>query len=350
MIKIEPLFATDYPQVRGLMKHEPYPAPAEHVCDSDALSFRGLAFWQHWLPCQMHIAPSFYVAKEDGVILGLIAMHATGKSKQCWRVDHLVVHPHQRGRGIAQELLRYAFALFGSQGVSHFVAEVSDQNSAGLQLFGSCGFRRCTKVTHYQIQLSPAHSGELPVTELDFRPAIPADKHALFQLHQEVLPADIRLVASLSAEDFTVPELPPDRTPRLTQKANRRKVWFWISRDSERRVITSAVKVTAHRAGDYHLEFAVHPGWSDLTEPLVVYALGRLAPAEGTASVSARAFDYQTGLAEALKAHGMERLGEFCLLAREHWVRAKQPARLKLERAGVMPAVGMPLATERRKI
>src|SRR5262249_32185501 len=158
MIKIEPLLATDYPQVRGLMKHQTEAMPAEHACDSGGLFLRGLAFWQHWLPCQLHIAPSVYVAKEDGVVLGLISLSATGKSKQTWELDQVIVHPLHRGRGIAQELLRYAFALFGSQGVSHFLAEVSDKNSAGLQLFGSCGFRRCAKVSHYEMQLSPQAS------------------------------------------------------------------------------------------------------------------------------------------------------------------------------------------------
>ncbi len=350
MIKIEPLLATDYPQVRGLMQHQTDPMPAEHACDTGALFFRGLAFWQHWLPCQVHIAPSVYVAKEDGVILGLILLSTTGKSKQSWQIDQVIVHPHHRGRGIAQELLRYAFALFGSQGVSHFLAEVNDQNSAGLQLFGSCGFRRCARVTHYQVHLSAKPSSQPPYPESGFRPAIPADKHALFQLHQEALPPDIRLVFSLSPEDFRVSELPIDQKPKLTQTANRRKVWFWISRDNERRVITSAVKVTAHREGDYHLEFAVHPGWTDLTESLVTYALERLAPVDGTGYVSARAFDYQPNLSEVLIAQGMQRSGEFCLLAREHWVRAKQPDKLRLERGSVIPAINMPLATERHRL
>ncbi|HEY9870071.1 MAG TPA: GNAT family N-acetyltransferase [Candidatus Obscuribacterales bacterium] len=350
MIKIEPLFATDYAQVRGLMKYQTAPTPAEHLCESTSLFFKGLTFWQHWLPCHMHITSSVYVAKEDGVILGLIALRSAAKSKQTWQVDHLIVHPHHRGRGIAQELLRYAFALFGSQGASHFVCEVSVHNSAALQLFGSCGFRRLTKVTHYQAELPPQPGGEEPMVETGFRPAIPPDKHALFQLHQEVLPADIRHVFSLSPDDFNVSELPFDRLPKLTQKANRRKCWFWISRDSERKVITSAVKVTAHREGDYHLEFAVHPGWTDLADSLVAFALDRLRTASGSSYVSARVFDFQPAVSEALQAHGMERAGEFCLLAREHWVRAKQPSKLRLERSGVIPSMNMPLATERGQL
>src|SRR5579875_2889015 len=133
MIKIEPLFATDYAQARALMRLEPAPA-AGHPVSRRSLFLRGLAFWQHWLPAQLHVAPSVYVAKEDGVVLGLIVLRSTGKSRLCWQVYHLIVHPHHRGRGIAQELLRYVFALFGGQGASHFVAEVSDLNAAALSL------------------------------------------------------------------------------------------------------------------------------------------------------------------------------------------------------------------------
>src|SRR5262249_34965365 len=151
----------------------------------------------------------------------------------------------------------------------------------------------------------PAQASQLTTyPESGFRPAIPADKHALFQLHQEALPPDIRLVFSLSPDDFKDSELAIYQKPRLTQTANRRKVWFWMSRTAGRRVITSAVKVTAHREGYYHLEFAVHPGWTALTDSLIAYTLERLRPVEGTGYVSARAFDYQPNLSEVLRANG----------------------------------------------
>jgi ribosomal protein S18 acetylase RimI-like enzyme len=166
LIKIEPLFATDSTQVRALLRYQDEPMPYESFCAEERLLFTGLNFWQHWLPCQLHVAPSVYLAKEDGIVLGLISLRPSGKSKTCWHVDHLVVHPNQRGRGIAQELLRFAFALFGSQGVGHFVAEISDQNPAALGLLGSCGFRRCARITHYQVpadlKLSEASTAQTP--------------------------------------------------------------------------------------------------------------------------------------------------------------------------------------------
>ena len=169
--------------------------PYETFCAEGEIALRGLTFWQHWVPCRLHLASSVYVAKEDGVVLGLISTKNIGKSRACWRIEHLVVHPTHRGRGIAQELLRFAFALFGSQGVNHFIAEVSDQNSAGLNILGNCGFRRCAKITHYQVPAD--YTAE--VEGLDFaafRLALPEDKQRLFILHQDSLPLIIALFMS----------------------------------------------------------------------------------------------------------------------------------------------------------
>ena len=351
MIKIEPLFVTDYTQARALLKHQPDPVLTENLSSSSSLFFRGLTFWQHWLPCHMHLGPSVYVAKEDGVLLGLISLRSTGKSKDCWQVNHLIIHPQHRGRGVAQELLRYAFALLGSQGVSHFISTVSDLNSAALSLFGSCGFRRCAKVAQYQLEVQPDDSPQL-ITDSPFRLASSIDKHGLYLLHQEALPPDIRLIFSLCPDDFNPFELPLEKAEILLQKLTKHKQWFWISKDIERRVITSAVKVTIQEGGNFHLDFAVHPGWSHLADELVPFTLNNLKMANKQALISAKAYDFQPGLAQILKANGMDHAGDFSLLAREHWVRAKNPSKLRSERPvtlpSIKPAVNLPLATERK--
>jgi len=358
MIKIEPLLATDYAQVRGLLKHQPEFVPAENHCETTDFFFRGLTFWQHWLPCQIHMAPSVYVAKEDGVVLGIIALKPLSKSKSCWQIDYLLVHPHQRGRGIAQELLRYVFAQFGSQGVNHFISEVADANSAALSLFASCGFCRCAKLTHFELEFSPRPTPPAPAN-LPFRLATSADKYALFQLFQDVLPPDIRLVYSYCPDDFPVSDTAFERMSKLRRKFLRKRIWYWVLEDQERRTLTSAVKITAHEEGDFHLEFAVHPGWTHQAPDLVAFCLENLKSLGAGSNVSwtpgtrwiarARAFDFDTALIDALKAQQMERTGGFCLLAREHWTRAKQP-KLK-ERPKTIPGIpnpviNFPLATD----
>lgn len=350
MIKIEPLFATDRTQTRAILRHQNEPMPYESFCAEDALSLKGLTFWQHWMPCRLHIAPSVYVAKEDGVVLGLVSLRALGKSRACWRIDHLVVHPSHRGRGIAQELLRFVFALFGSQGVSHFIADVSDQNSAALNLMGNCGFRRCAKVTQYQVPVDHQES-VLADDSSYFRLALPEDKQRLYQLHQDALPPDHRLIYEWVAEDFTVQDLPVENFDKAIKRLVKRKTWFWVSQDSDRKALTSAVRVTAHQEGDFHLEFAVHPGWLHMADELVGFVLSMMKRAGMKGVVVAKAYDYQPAVVDALEKAGLERTGSFSLLAREHWLRAKQPRALKLDRVVSLapipnPSPNMPRAAQ----
>jgi N-acetylglutamate synthase-like GNAT family acetyltransferase len=292
----------------------------------------------------MHMAPSVYVAKEDNLVLGIVSLRALGKSKACWRIDHLVVLPNHRGRGIAQELLRYAFALFGSQGVSHFIAEVSDQNSAALNLLGGCGFRRCAKITHYQVPID-FKSGAEAESESAFRLALPEDKQRLYQLHQDALPPDHRLIYEWVPEDFSMPELKAESFEKVVSKLIKRKTWYWVSHDTDRKVLTSAVRVTAHQEGDYHLEFAVHPGWTQLAPEIVNFVLNMMQRAGMKGMVVAKAYDYQPAVVEALENAGLERIGHFSLLAREHWLRAKKPKPIKLDvslKPMGNPAVNLP--------
>lgn len=351
LIKIEPLFATDSTQVRALLRYQDEPMPYESFCAEERLLFTGLNFWQHWLPCQLHVAPSVYLAKEDGIVLGLISLRPSGKSKTCWHVDHLVVHPNQRGRGIAQELLRFAFALFGSQGVGHFVAEISDQNPAALGLLGSCGFRRCARITHYQVpadlKLSEDVEGATKIESLygsdTFRLAVPEDQPSLLALHQDILPPDLRKTYGYVLDDFRVFPLQVESLDRLARRLIRRRSWFWVQYDPERKVITSACRVTAHHEGDYHLEFAVHPGWSHTAKDLVNFVLSIMRRAGMKGMVIAKAYDYQAAVVSALEEAGLERVGNFSLMARDHWLRAKTPKPISLKRTvSGLGAIGKP--------
>ena len=120
MIKIEPFLAVDSTQMRALLRHQDEPVSYETFCAEEILFNSGLLFWQHWLPCRYHIGAAVYIAKEDGVMLGLISLLPHSKSGSCWRIDHLVVHPQHRGRGIAQKLLQYVFALIWQSGSQSF--------------------------------------------------------------------------------------------------------------------------------------------------------------------------------------------------------------------------------------
>lgn len=346
MIKIEPYIAIDATQVRALLRHPEEEMPEESFCTEEGLFQGGLTFWQHWVPCRWHVAPSTYVAKEDGIVVGLISVASLGKSHTCWFIDHLLVHPDHRGRGIAQELLRYVFALFGSQGVSHFVTEVSALNQPGLGPLGPCGFRRCARIVKYQ--LSADHQSE-PVDGVNtlFRLALSHDKQALFQLQQDVLPADLRLIYSLEADDFSVSDLPVSDLPiysnnKILKRLIRRKVWYWVAEDAERKVLTAAIKVKCHREGDYHLEFLIHPGWAHMASQSVSFILANMAQIGMKGMILAKCYDYQSSVAEALEQAHLEKKGEFFLMAREHWLRAKKAKQIKIDTPVGLPAMGKP--------
>ena len=349
MIKIQPLFATDSTQVRALLRYQQEPVPYESFCAEEGYLITGLTFWQHYLPCQLHLSPSVYVAKEDGLILGIISLHSWGKSKNCWQIDHLVVHPNHRGRGIAQELLKYAFSLFGSQGISHFVAQASDLNPAALALLANCGMRRCARITHFQVphDYLPPQS-EISLEQMgNFRLALPEDQIGLFQLHQDVLPPDLRLTFQYIPEDFRVFPIKVESLDKMARRLIRRKSWFWVATCPDRKIITSACRVTAHHEGDYHLEFAVHPGYSHTAQDLVDFVMAIMRKAGMKGMVIAKGYNYQESILQALAQAGLEQVGQFSLLARDHWLRAKTPRRLTLDKVTLTPLGNTAINTPR---
>jgi GNAT superfamily N-acetyltransferase len=346
MIKIEPYFAIDATQVRSLLQHQEESMIEESSCGEESLFKGGLTFWQHWTPCRWHRAPSTYLAKEDGVAVGLISLTSLGKSHTCWFIDHLLVHPDHRGRGIAQELLRYVFALFGSQGVSHFVVEVSAQNQAAHSLLVPCGFRRSAKIVTFQVPLG-YQSNLVGSAPAPYRLALSQDKQALYELQQDVLPPDLRIVYDLKADDFSVSDLPVSDLPiysndKILKRLIRRKVWYWVSEDKDRKVLTSAIKVKCHREGDYHLEFLVHPGWAHMAKEAVSFMLTNMDKIGMTGIIAAKSYDYQSAVVEALEQANLQKRGERFLMAREHWLRAKTAKRIKLDPAVGLPTMGKP--------
>jgi GNAT superfamily N-acetyltransferase len=351
VIKIGPLIATDYGKTCALLGLQEEPVLDVQSLTESGLVLRSLSFWQHWLPCQYHVTPSVYVAREDHQVLGFISLHNNGKAKACWRIDNLVVHPEHRGRGIAQELLKFVFAQFGSQGVSHFIAEVSAHNDAALSLFASCGFCRSTQVTYYR--LVPNSETELvePATD-EFKIATPMQKQSLYMVYQDSLPPDLRVVLNLSPEDFRVKDIAPfTSVEKNKNRLMRRRVWYCVSEDHDRKAITGAVRVTAQPGLGYRLDVAVHPGWRHMASDVVNSAINLLLSENvPRMPIWVRAYDFQTELHEVVKQRGFERLGDYFLLAREHWQRAKHPKKRRVEglKPIANPAVNFPLAKECR--
>lgn len=345
MIRIGPLLTNEYKQAATLLRlqEEVVVQESETINEAD-LVLRSLAFWQHWVPCQMHMAPSMYVAREDGRVLGVISLHHTSKSRGSWQVDKLVVHPEHRGRGIAQELLRYVFAQFGSQGVMHFLAEVPANNDAALTLFANCGFCRSSRITFYRYNPQYQHEHE-KLTD-GFRIALPHNKQAVYQLYSEVLPPALRQVLLLSPEDFEIKELAPfTSVEKSKHKLMRTRVWYWVCEDTERMAFTASTRVTADPEFGYKLEFAVHPGWKHMAEDLLRFTMTKLLSEAPKAQIWAKVYDFQGEIHELMPSFGFERNGEAFVLLREHWQRQRQQKRSAIPHLN--PVINFPLAADR---
>jgi GNAT superfamily N-acetyltransferase len=346
MIKIGPFATNELKQVALLLQFQEEVRQEATAINENDLALKGLAFWQHWLPCQLHIAPSLYVAREEGQVLGVIQLHHMSKSRGCWQIDQLVIHPEHRGRGIAQELLRYVFAQFGSQGVMHFLAEVPTANDGALSLFASCGFCRSSRITFYRF--NPEKYKAKGQVKEGFRLALPHLKQGLFQLHSEVLPPTLRQALLLMPDDFDLKEpLPFTSVERRKQKLMRSRTWYWVSDDIERRVLTAAVKVKSDPDRGYLLEFFVHPGWKHLSEDLISFAIEKLLADVPRGPIWAKVYDFQPELNEFLVANSFERSGESFLLLREHWQRATKKSRNATIPQLSSPVINFPLATDR---
>jgi N-acetylglutamate synthase-like GNAT family acetyltransferase len=355
LIKISPLVATDYGQACALLGLQEEPVLDVVSLTETGLVLRSLAFWQHWLPCHFHVTPSLYVAREEGTVLGFISLHNSGKSKSCWRIDNLVVHPQHRGRGIAQELLRYVFAQFGSQGVSHFIAEVAGDNDAALSLFAAGGFCRSAQVTYYRL-IPDSGTALVDNNSADIKPATTLHKQLLFQLFQDSLPPNLRMVLDLVAEDFRIKELPQFTTVEIAKnRLMRRRIWYLVCEDTDRHTLTAAAKITAQPGLGYRVDLAIHPGWQHLTSTIVNGTINALVESKPQMPIWMRVYDFQTDVHGILKERGFERMGDFFLLSREHWQRAKYPKKRKADaKVALKPipnsVINFPLATDRNRI
>lgn len=348
MIKLGPLIASELKQAAALLNLQDGPLPLldPDVSETDLL-LQSLSFWQHWVPFSLHLTPSLYVAREDNQVLGVVLLHHLGRSRGCWEIDKLAVHPDHRGRGIAQELLRYIFAQFGSQGASFFMAEIPASNETALGLFANCGFCRSARVTYYRFNPACVR-GDKPSPQ-GFRLAMPHLQQALFQLHSEVLPPQLRQSLQLCPEDFNVrPPVPFTSVERTRNKLMRDRVWYWVSYETERKVVTSAARVTAKPSVGYLLEFFVNPGWKHVADDLIQYTIDNLLGDAPHLPISAKIYDYQSDLHESLTNNAFERSSEAFLLCREHWGRAKHKKPLRTPTAlSPLTQPIIPLATDR---
>ncbi len=152
----------------------------------------------------------------------------------------------------------------------------------------------------------------------------------------------------LAPDDFEVKDFTAfTSVEKSKQKLMRTRVWYLISEDQERSVLTSSVKITAEPQFGYKLEFAVHPGWKHQEEDLIRYTLHKLQSEAPKAAIWAKVYDFQGEMHELMQSCGFERSGEAFLLMREHWQRSRKSKRAAIPKLN--PVITFPLAADRTR-
>jgi len=82
-----------------------------------------------------------YVAEADGQVMGMVTvcMFTTLTGRKAF-VDHLVVAPEARRRGVARLLMGHAIEVASSAGASRIDLTAGDSKAAARELYGSLGF------------------------------------------------------------------------------------------------------------------------------------------------------------------------------------------------------------------
>ncbi len=196
-------------------------------------------------------------------------------------------------------------------------------------------------------QLAKATDKDTVFDNQSFRWAQPADQKALAQLCQDALPSDLRFVYANTTEDYCLESPPAEIWQCNLKRLIKLKTWYWVYEDPQRQVLTAAVKVAAHRQGDFHFEFIVHPGWQHMAEDIIHYALLAISHFNMKGIIMAKVYEYQTEIGKPLQAAGWERHGEFLLLVKEHWLKVKKSRTLKFADSVTLstiakPAINMP--------
>lgn len=109
------------------------------------------------------------VAEEDGVLLGLVAANQEAWNRRV-RVEHLVVAPGARGRGIGRALMDSAVTFARGCGSWCVWLETQAENYAAWQFYQRLGFRLCGLDERLYDPASPVASDLAVFFALDLAP------------------------------------------------------------------------------------------------------------------------------------------------------------------------------------
>ncbi len=264
MIEIKPLYASDCKEVVAMLDNFGDVLPQELSNQRKKIHTSSYTFFQHWLPCYFHIDSLIYVAKEKSKTLGFIAVSRIDKLVNSWKIDQLVVHPDYRRKGIAKELINFVSAIYGSQGVRSFNAEVDINNSPGLNLLAQKAFSKQALAYYFDLDLesgltdSPVYGccqvGVENVSEL-------------FDLYQISLPFKLKEIYGLvNSHDLTANSSHFSRSWLFNTIRFRRNLIYGLTNPENPGRFEAWSQVSSLDKNLFIIEFNLHPGFQDNIE------------------------------------------------------------------------------------
>lgn len=133
-VRIEPMTAADWPQVRRIY--------SEGIATGDATLERDAPDWDHF--DRSHRADCRFVARApDGVVVGWVALTSYSARRVYAGVawESVYVAEDARGRGVGRTLLEAVIDAAGSAGLWTLMAGVLAENAASRALHRRVGFR-----------------------------------------------------------------------------------------------------------------------------------------------------------------------------------------------------------------
>lgn len=262
------------------------------------------------------------VPQEEGngsAIAGMAQMSPRNAKETRWHVDNIAVHPDFRGQGIARQLLDDVFAYYIERNAERFTLEVDTTNTGAIQLYEKLGFRRYSTLYYHKMNARTL-GGFRDLKEVSIPPGLRLrnnnDAQALLNLYEQSIPQHIRSVEDRSIADFQHGVL-DEATRWLKKSLKRSQTLHWVVEDPQRECLVASLEISAQlRQLPHVIQMTVNPGYSDLTETLLRFALHQLAQIRIN-PVLIGSYECQRPKRDAVKALGFKKLTADFLMVKE---------------------------------
>jgi hypothetical protein len=253
-----------------------------------------------------HSSRGMWVAATEAGLVGYAIARARCDG-MVWDVEHL--HAAEMATGL--ELLEHLCSKAVDEGARRVFLELPARSPA-IEAARRAGFERYAASTLLRLE---------PPLEVDrasafsARPRLRADEHALFQLYNATVPAQVRAAEAMTYEEWSA--LHRGKKSWRPSLVGDRHQFVWELSDG----LIGWMEVVYGQKSQY-LELLVKPGYESMLDRLVGYSLTQISE---KAPVYASARDYQASLASALARAGFVCQDEAEILVRQLAARAPQP-------------------------